>query len=50
MLLVSSRYRDQKVTIDDSCAHCVERIRITIHRGELVEVNPQGVYVLLGGS
>ncbi len=50
MLLVSSRYADQRVTIDDSCAHCTDRIHIVFERGELVEVIPPETMVFHGGT
>lgn len=50
MLLVSSHYADQRVTIDDACAHCTDRIRIVFERGELVEVTPPEVIVFRGGT
>lgn len=50
MLLVSSRYRDQKVVMDDACAHCSERIRIVVDHGVLSEVSPSSVGVFRGGT
>lgn len=50
MLLVSSRYTDQQVTIDDSCAHCTDRIRIVFEYGELTEVTPPETMVFRGGT
>ena len=50
MLLVSSRYRDQRVAVDDACAHCSERIRIVVDHGVLSEVSPPGVGVFRGGT
>ncbi len=50
MLLVSSRYADQRVTIDDSCAHCTDRIRAILENGELVEVSPPETMVFRGGT
>jgi hypothetical protein len=50
LLLVSSRYKDQKVVIDDACAHCAERIRIVTDHGALAEVTPPNVYVFQGGT
>lgn len=50
MLLVSSRYRDQRVVIDDACAHCSERIRIVVDHGVLGEVSPSSVGVFRGGT
>jgi hypothetical protein len=50
MLLVSSRYRDQRVVVDDACAHCSERIRIVVDHGVLSEVSPPAVGVFRGGT
>lgn len=50
MLLVSSRYQDQRVVIDDACAHCSDRIRIIVDHGTLAEVSPMGVGVFRGGT
>lgn len=50
MLLVSSRYRDQTVVIDDACAHCAERIHIVVDQGKLSEVSPSSVGVFRGGT
>ena len=50
MLLVSSRYKDQKVVIDDACAHCAERIRIVVERGAVTEFNPPTLFVFEGGT
>lgn len=50
MLLVSSRYADQRVTIDDACAHCTDRIRIVFEHGELIEVTPPETIAFRGGA
>ncbi len=50
MLLVSSRYADRTVTIDDACAHCTDRIRIVFERGQLVGVAPPETMVFEGGT
>ncbi len=50
MLLVSSRYRDQRVVIDDACAHCSERIRIVVDQSELSQLSPPSVGVFRGGT
>lgn len=50
MLLVGSRYADQRVTIDDSCAHGAERIRLIFERGEIVEVIPPETMAFRGGT
>jgi len=50
MLLVSSRYADQRVMIDDACAHCTDHIHIVFERGELVEAIPAETVVFRGGT
>lgn len=50
MLLVCSRCADRRVTIDDPCAHCTDRIRLVLERGELVELTPPEVIVFRGGT
>ncbi len=50
MLLVSSRYRDQRIVIDDACAHCAERIHIVVDHRTVSEVDPSTVGVFRGGT
>jgi len=50
LLLVSHRYADQRVVVDDACAHCTDRIRLVFNRGELVEASPPQTYVYRGGG
>ena len=50
LLLVSSQYREHRVTLDDACAHCVERIHIEVDRGNLVQVYPEEAIVYRGGT
>jgi len=50
LLLVSSNYTNQRVVIEDSCAHCVERIRLVIENGRLTVVDPPETYVVQGGG
>ncbi len=46
----SSRYRNQRVLIDDACAHCTDRIHLIFDRGEIVEVSPRETYAYRGGG
>jgi len=50
LLLVSSQYREHRVTLDDACAHCVDRIYIEVDHGQLVEVTPPDTVVYRGGT
>jgi len=50
LLLVSSRYRNQQVVIDDACAHCTDRIRLVFDGGEVAEVTPPETYLYRGGG
>ncbi len=36
LILATSEYADQSVTIDDSCFHCLERLRITMRKGKVI--------------
>lgn len=50
MLLVSSTHADEKLDIDDSCPHCLERIRLTIDRARLRSAEPESAYAFYGGG
>ncbi len=51
MLLVNSKeYADRRITIEDSCAHCSDRIDVEIAKGALVSVRPETVWVQQGGG
>ncbi len=50
LLLVSSQYKEHYVTLDDACAHCVDRIHVEVDRGNLVHVDPEESIVYWGGT
>lgn len=50
MLLVSSTYQDDSLEIDDSCPHCLDRITLTIERGEVHSARPNSAYAFYGGG
>jgi hypothetical protein len=50
LLLIGDEYADQRVVIDDSCAHCTDRIRIETDGGVLTEVEPGEAVVFRGGG
>ncbi|MFQ5628450.1 MAG: hypothetical protein ACE5I1_06800 [bacterium] len=49
MLLVNS-YGDEMVKIEDSCAHCHERIFVTLEKGRMTAMAPERVWVQRGGG
>ena len=49
MLLVSSEHADERVVVDDACAHCTDRVRLVIE-GERVAARPAGALVFRGGG
>jgi hypothetical protein len=48
LLLAAGVYYDSELVIEDSCAHCTDPIRVVIHPGLRVEVDPPET-VILGG-
>lgn len=50
LLLVSSQYRGRSLTLDDACAHCVDRIRIEVEDGKLSHLSPEETIVYRGGT
>ena len=50
LLLVSSQYRGRSLTLDDACAHCVDRIQIGVADGGLARVSPDETIVYRGGT
>jgi hypothetical protein len=50
LLLVGSQYRQRLISVDDACAHCVDRIRIEADHGRLVRVEPLETVVYQGGT
>ncbi|MFQ5641540.1 MAG: hypothetical protein ACE5IR_26490 [bacterium] len=49
MLLVNS-FGDKEVEIEDSCAHCYQRISVTIKSGEIAAMTPESVWAQQGGG
>ena len=50
MLLVSSVYRDDRVEIEDSCPHCLDRLTLTIEKAKLELADPELTYAFYGGG
>jgi hypothetical protein len=41
---------DLTFTLDDSCAHCSQPIRVAIRSGEITALDPETVWVQQGGG
>lgn len=50
LLMASRLYPDETVAVDDSCAHCVERIHVVLARGSVTEATPEEPLVYRGGT
>ena len=51
MLLVNSdAYAGKNIKIEDSCAHCSDRISVEIAAGVVTQVDPDDVWVQQGGG
>jgi len=50
ILLASRLNPEETVTLDDSCAHCVDRIHIAIARGQVIEALPEEPLFYRGGT
>ncbi len=51
MLLVNSdSYAGKDIRIDDSCAHCSDRIIVEIAAGKITSADPADVWVQHGGG
>ncbi|MGH9662553.1 MAG: hypothetical protein ACRD96_28650 [Bryobacteraceae bacterium] len=50
LLLVNSTHSNDVLRIEDSCAHCTQRIGMTVDRGQVKEILPAGALVLQGGG
>ena len=50
MLLVSSTYRDDRLEIEDSCPHCLDRLSLTIESSKLTRTEPESIYSFYGGG
>lgn len=50
MLLVSSKFPNEKVTIDDSSPESTARIRVVFDKGKVTSVEPASTVFFLGGG
>ena len=50
MLLVSSKYSDEKVAIDDSSPEGTARIHVVFDKGKLESASPSSTILFLGGG
>ncbi|MEE9161407.1 MAG: hypothetical protein V3U35_00415 [Candidatus Neomarinimicrobiota bacterium] len=50
LLVNSDAYAGKDIRIDDSCAHCSDRITVEIAAGEIASVDPADVWVQHGGG
>jgi len=49
LLLVNS-LSENKVKIEDSCAHCSERISVVIDKAKMTKLEPESVFIQRGGG
>jgi len=50
MLLVSSKFANEKVTIDDSSPEGTARIRVVFDKAKVTSVDPDSTVFFLGGG
>ncbi len=50
MLLVSSTYQNERLDIEDSCPHCLDRLTLTIENSKLTKAEPASIYSFYGGG
>ena len=50
LLVNSDAYADKNIKIEDSCAHCSDRITVEIAAGKIIHVDPQDVWIQQGGG
>ena len=50
MLLVSSVYGNDRLDIEDSCPHCLDRLTLTIENSKLTRTEPASIYSFYGGG
>lgn len=50
MLLVSSKFANEKVTIDDSSPEGTTRIHVVFDKGKLVTAEPESTVLFMGGG
>ncbi len=50
MLLVSSVHPNDRLDIEDSCPHCLDRLTLTIENSKLTRSEPTSIYCFYGGG
>ena len=50
MLLVSSKFANEKVTIDDSSPESIARIHLVFDKGKVISSDPASTVFFLGGG
>ncbi|MFQ5473237.1 MAG: hypothetical protein ACE5FA_10175 [Dehalococcoidia bacterium] len=50
MLLVSSDYQNDRLDIEDSCPHCLDRLTLTIENSKQTRSEPTSIYSFYGGG
>jgi hypothetical protein len=50
MSLVSGKFSDQKITVEDSSPDSTTRIRLDFENGQLVKAEPSSTVVFIGGG
>lgn len=50
MLLVSSKFSREKVTVEDSSPEGTARIRVVFEKGQFVSAEPASTIVFMGGG
>ncbi len=50
MLLVSSKFANEKVTVDDSSPESTARIHVVFDKGKLIRAEPATTIFFLGGG
>ncbi len=50
MLLVSSVDKTERLDVEDSCPHCLDRLSLKIENAELTTAHPPSIYAFYGGG
>ena len=50
MLLVSSKFSNEQVVVDDSSPESTVRIRVVFDKGQFVSADPTSAIVFMGGG
>jgi len=50
MLLVSNKFADEKIEVEDSSPESTARIHVWFDKGRLVKVEPESTILFLGGG